>query len=297
MRIEASSGGGIRGVIGAIVKARLHAACPESAKPDLYAGTSTGAILAAAGACGLDPLHVVKLYEERGRDIFARSTWWSVKTGGGTLGPKYPNDGLRGVLRDVFGDRRLGEVPARIALTAYRLDSESENPGQAPRTDGPVVMHNYPGSKYLDLKLVDALVRSSAAAPFFPSHQGHIDGGYWANNPVLAACAVAVHEVGGDPRSIKLLSIGTGEIPGYYPGSPAWGLAGVAKPALSILFDGASQSAEWIASALIPPGQYVEVNPILPRDIPLDDWSAVGELEKIASDVDIAPALSLLRSW
>ena len=77
MRVLSIDGGGIRGLIPALVLSELERRAGRRTFElfDLIAGTSTGGILACA-LCAPDPLpaiELVKLYEEEGPEIFDRS--------------------------------------------------------------------------------------------------------------------------------------------------------------------------------------------------------------------------------
>ena len=93
-RVLSIDGGGIRGIIPALVLAHLEQQTGEpcSALFDLMVGTSTGGVL----ALGLSvedgsarPLfsaqQLVKLYEEHGEEIFEQSLWRKVRSVGGML--------------------------------------------------------------------------------------------------------------------------------------------------------------------------------------------------------------------
>ena len=65
-------GGGIRGVLTAALLERLQAHQPDFlGKVDLFAGTSTGGVLALGLAYGLSPAVCRRLYEKRGSQVFA----------------------------------------------------------------------------------------------------------------------------------------------------------------------------------------------------------------------------------
>src|SRR5512132_4437311 len=115
MRVLSIDGGGIRGLIPAVVLTEIE---KRSGKRiwelfDLIAGTSTGGILACA-LCAPDPLpaeELVKLYEEEGPDIFSRSLFQRIRSADGLLDDKYDDAAL---------DRALAPFLAHTPLTQPR---------------------------------------------------------------------------------------------------------------------------------------------------------------------------------
>src|SRR3954469_18377138 len=102
MRVLSIDGGGIRGVIPALVLTELERRAGRRTFElfDLIAGTSTGGILACA-LCAPDPLpasQLVGLYEERGPDIFDRSLFQRIKSAEGLIDEKYDAAGLEAAL-------------------------------------------------------------------------------------------------------------------------------------------------------------------------------------------------------
>jgi patatin-like phospholipase/acyl hydrolase len=89
MRVLAIDGGGIRGLIPALVCTEIERRSGRRVFElfDLIAGTSTGGIIACA-VCAPDPLpasELVKLYEEEGPDIFDRSLFQRIRSADGLL--------------------------------------------------------------------------------------------------------------------------------------------------------------------------------------------------------------------
>lgn len=70
-KILSIDGGGIRGIYSAHILKRIEDEFNIKLKDhfDLIAGTSTGAIIAGAVACGIDIGEVVNLYKDKGKDI------------------------------------------------------------------------------------------------------------------------------------------------------------------------------------------------------------------------------------
>ena len=91
-RIVSLDGGGIRGVLTAALLERLDSLQPGFlAQVDLYAGTSTGGILALALASGMSPTEARTLYERLGDDVFKDSLWDNLKDLGQITGAHYSN--------------------------------------------------------------------------------------------------------------------------------------------------------------------------------------------------------------
>ncbi len=93
MRVLAIDGGGIRGIIPALVLTEIERRSGKRIFElfDLIAGTSTGGILACA-LCAPDPLpaeQLVAIYEEEGPAIFDRSVWQRIRSAEGLLDEKY----------------------------------------------------------------------------------------------------------------------------------------------------------------------------------------------------------------
>ena len=107
-RILSCDGGGIRGVLSAVLLNRLSAAYPNllQDRPDtisMYAGTSTGGILALGLAAGLTPAQIRDLYVTDGKLIFDSSWTRDVVELGGLSGSKYDNVNLKQILQENFG--------------------------------------------------------------------------------------------------------------------------------------------------------------------------------------------------
>src|SRR5436305_15011351 len=119
VRVLSIDGGGIRGVIPAVVLSEIERRTGRSV-PDLFdlvAGTSTGGIsalgLTAPGEGGAPrwrAADLLELYRHEGGHIFSRSLWQRVRTVDGALGPRYAVRGLEAALERYFGDVRLRDA-------------------------------------------------------------------------------------------------------------------------------------------------------------------------------------------
>src|SRR5918999_5743446 len=122
MRVLAIDGGGIRGLIPAIVLTELERRSGRRVFElfDLIAGTSTGGILACA-LCAPDPLpasELAAIYEEEGPAIFDRSAWQRFRSAEGLLDEKYDAGALDRALERFLADKRLADsVPDLIVPT------------------------------------------------------------------------------------------------------------------------------------------------------------------------------------
>jgi patatin-like phospholipase/acyl hydrolase len=112
VRILSIDGGGIRGLIPALVLADLEARTGRRVHElfDLIAGTSTGGILALSltnGSGGAPPTaaDVASLYVSDGPRIFHRSVFDRIRTAEGALDEKYPTSGIATVFAELLPRR------------------------------------------------------------------------------------------------------------------------------------------------------------------------------------------------
>ncbi|HET9315151.1 MAG TPA: patatin-like phospholipase family protein [Vicinamibacteria bacterium] len=249
-RVLALDGGGIRGVLPAVLLGELEARSGRATADlfDLIVGTSTGGILALAltaprAGARFTPADLVKLYETEGARIFA--PWpqsegsrviedviekaLHIDTGShepgrplpwtrAVLHPKFGAEGIEGALRDALGTAALSSVTSTcVAVTSYDLDARalhvfrSWEAAVTPSADFPVW---------------EAARATSAAPVFFPpavvtSLDGSttlhcVDGGVCVNDPAVLAVAEArrlLRDLGQEGRALVVVSVGTGAPP------------------------------------------------------------------------------------
>lgn len=291
-------GGGIRGLLTAILLERLEAARPGMlAKVDLFAGSSTGGILALGLAAGRTPSQARALYEQRGREVFADSRWDNWRDLGHAVRAQYSNAPLKKVLTHEFGDMTLGDLPRRVVIAAFDLENDPSNPLPL-RTWKAKFFHNFPGrDSDAHERVVDVAMRTSAAPSYFPIYQGYIDGGVVAGNPSMTALAQALEpNTGGQVLgNVSVLSVGTGRNARYVPAQASdWGWVQWAPHIIDLVLDGTSGVADYECRQLLGP-RYHRLNPFLPERIDLDDVAKIPRLREIAERVMLEPALDWLR--
>lgn len=264
IKILAIDGGGIRGIIPAIILAEIERRSGQAIVNlfDLIAGSSTGSLLAMGlvtpdeqGNPRFTAEDLVRLYELESSVIFSRSVWRAMSAVNNLAGAKYPSNGIDSVLDRCFGDLKLSEAIGNVLVTSYEIQRRQ-----------PWFFRSRPAryiAKY-DFKMRD-VVRSSTAAPtyFEPAQIFHeaaeegyfalIDGSMTANNPSLCAYAEAKNK-NPEVDDFMLVSLGTGDHtrPIDYEDARQWGLAGWSQHIMDIAFDAMSTTADYQLRRLLP---------------------------------------------
>ncbi|WP_341817567.1 patatin-like phospholipase family protein [Wolbachia endosymbiont (group A) of Pherbina coryleti] len=240
-------GGGIRGIIPAIILAEIEKRTRRTIAEifDLMAGTSTGGIVV-AGLCKKDnqgnPQYsandLVELYQEYGAYIFKSSffrrsilSWFNYA--------QYPSKNIEYVLHKYFGDDILKNTLSNVLITSYDIQNNC-----------PFFFKSW---KEGNIKLRDALRAATAAPTYFApkylkinqKEMVLVDGGVFANNP--AACAYASGKRLFPNNDILLLSIGTGRTDRSieYANSKRLGKIGWIKPLLHVMFASSLDSVNY----------------------------------------------------
>ena len=248
-RVLSIDGGGIRGIIPAMVIAHIERKLGKPAHElfDLMVGTSTGGILAlglsrpgSGRPAQFSARRVVKLYEEQGDKIFEYSLWRKLRTVGGILEEAYSHEVLESILGKYFAGATLGDCEVPTMVTSYDIQNR--------RT---VFLKSW-HADHQSLLCRDAARATSAAPTYFepkPLDTGDaasvlIDGGIFMNSPSVSAYAEARKLFPGD--SIAVLSLGTGELTRPIPFEEArtWGSALWVMSLLDCMFDGVSKAAD-----------------------------------------------------
>lgn len=311
-RILSLDGGGIRGLLTCRLLVELDQCYPGFlGKVDLFAGTSTGGILALGLAAGYSPDEMADIYLKKGSLIFTKGFWDRLGDIDRFFNSDYDNKALRAALVDKFGEEgTLGQLNKKVLISSFLLDNDApwrktkgKKKQPAVRSWKPKFFHNYdtedPDDNDCDANAVEVALHTSAAPTFFPLHQGYTDGGVVANNPSMCALAQAVDTKTGQQKldNIVLLSVGTGATPKYLTGmNERWGYLKWAPSLLSIMMDGVSGVADFQCAKLLNE-RYRRVNINFTRDIGLDDVSERTLRYLSGEDVPATNREPELKSW
>jgi Patatin-like phospholipase len=233
-RILSFDGGGIRGIFSLQIAARIEHHLREAYDRrdlvladvvDLFAGTSTGAIIATCLAWGAPVAEVERLYLEQSRMMFSPERWWR------RLRSKYRGEGLADFFRSYFAEddgtpAELGTSKLKSLLLVVMRNATTGSPW--PISSNPHAMFNDPSLEHCNLRIpIWRLLRASTAAPtFFPAQDITIgsqqflfvDGGVTPfNSPALLAVLMATlpcyrleWPTGRD--ALHVVSVGTGTV-------------------------------------------------------------------------------------
>jgi uncharacterized protein len=280
-RILCIDGGGVRGIFPAHFLALLENTleAPLSTIFDLLVGTSTGAIIAAGLATGQHAATIADMYTYRSAHIFARQKL-SIR---GLLRSKYRPEPLRQVLTDIFGERTMALVPAKLILPATDVSNGNV-----------FVIKSAYDNEFVrdgDIRLVDAVMASCAAPGYFDPVRVKeyllADGGLWSNNPSLLAHVEAVSRLRVPTDDIRILSVGTGTGQQFYDIGHLrhdWGLlrGWRALQLIELIFNLQTRAASNAAQLLLSE-QYKRVSFQGSGSLPLDDVRKIPELKARAA--------------
>lgn len=307
MRILSLSGGGIRGLFQAVFLREVsrHLDRPIHQYFDLVAGTSTGSIIALGVALGVSFDRIVDLFEIEGPKIFPSDVRRRSQpiTAYFPKGPIYKQKTLKTALDAAFvrdgRSAQLRDCLIPVVIPATTLDrAQIRSFTTLPRCG----LANTLDAQFF---ATDVALASSAAPLFFPAHnpkgldthgdawseeRTYVDGGLWANNPVLHAVMTAKRSCDVSFEDMRVVSIGNGEIP---VGSSALDFnelrrARMIRPTLDMMFATQSELADDTVATLLGDERFsgakmLRVNTRLVAPIDLDDATlAIEKLKPLA---------------
>lgn len=334
MRVLSIDGGGIRGLISASilveVEAMLRAERGRDARLadhfDLFAGTSTGGIIAclllvperASGDAptarsprpALTAQDVVDFYVEKAPVIFGRTRWQRIRRWGGLTDERYDDAGFERALAETLGPRRpldrdvlLSDLVRPTVIPTYNATAGGPYFFKQHRTSGP------DGQDFA----VRDVARATAAAPTYfepvevASTRGPlgacVDGGLFANNPTMCAYAEAQEAFGHGAADMAVLSLGTGTSRTSYTHDDIkdWGVVSWIKPMLDMMLVGSDRTVDHhmgqvfaTLGADAADAQYLRIQADLSEEPPerarMDDVTPENLARLVAIGQDVAEA-------
>jgi uncharacterized protein len=180
---------------------------------DLIAGTSTGGVLALGLGARISVAKLLDLYVARGCEIFppfpdnhlGRLKAWLRDQ---RQYARYIHDSetLRRLLTEQLGDRLFGESQSRLCIPAFEGRHSEVFVFKTPHN------RDYKTDRFE--RMVNVALATAAAPTYFKplDHGGYtlVDGGVWANNPIMLAVieALICFDIG--PGQIDILSLSCG---------------------------------------------------------------------------------------
>jgi patatin-like phospholipase/acyl hydrolase len=285
-RILSIDGGGICGILPVSVLAELERRYLDgnsiTAYFDLIAGTSTGGIIALGLARDMTAAEIQEIYMERGNLIFPPCSWIGRLYRLAARGHRYLYE--RGPLQDelmrMFGDSALGEAKSRLCIPAF--EGRYGEPWIYKTPHHP----DYKRDRFASM--VSVGLATAAAPTFFEAlpNNGYtmVDGGLWANNPVMNSVVDALACFDLDRRQISVLSLGCGETSFEVDAAKAKGGLFHWRNAITAAMRAQSLNALGQAYLLLGKDRVMRLDaPETPSPIALDDYRrARNELPNMA---------------
>lgn len=266
MRMLSVDGGGIRGLIPAAILVEVEAILRQREGPDarladyfdLFAGTSTGGII--AGLMILPDRSPVKttqdivdFYLKQGPVLFRSSVGEKLLRGGGLTDERYSSAGFNQALDETIGvsdgsspEMMLSELTKPTVITTFNATTGRPYFFKAHRA----------GVDGLDFSVRSVALATAAAPTYFEaanveSDQGPfgscVDGGVFANNPAMCAYAEARGHFGYGAKDMAILSLGTGKSVKKYSHDDMrdWGVTQWLKPMLDMMLGGSDSAVDY----------------------------------------------------
>ncbi|GAB4149302.1 MAG: patatin-like phospholipase family protein [Patescibacteria group bacterium] len=257
VRILSIDGGGVKGVIPAVILAEIESRTgkPISQLFDLVAGTSTGGLITLSLTCSnkdgnpkFTAQDMVNMYMSEVQSIFSHRYPKTIAQITRYTEEKYDHTELEKVLLRYLGKNKISQSLLPVIVTSYDLDHRQPYifNSQLAKMDSE---HDY---------FIKDVARATSAAPTFfkPARVDNpdsvssnirtlIDGGVYANNPAMLALQEAFRLFPGHQKPI-LISIGTGTSRQKinYNHKNGWGEVAWVQPLLDITFQSLSDIVE-----------------------------------------------------
>lgn len=298
-RILSIDGGGIKGIFPSCVLAELEdrylggegiASCF-----DLITGTSTGGIVALGLASGMRAREIADLYINRGNEIFPpyADNWWGRQRSRldwvrNFALHRYDRAALTALVSETFGDRLLGASQSRLCIPSIDGRHGTVYVFKTP---------HHPDYRRDQHELMTTVACATSAAPtYFKPLQSNgyrfVDGGLWANNPIMVGLVDALACFDVDRHNVRILSLGCGDEPYTVTERMLrWGGLFTWRTVIDGALAFQSENALGQAKLLIGAERVLRVTPTAVKPpIGLDDWRRAkdflpGEAIRISADL------------
>ncbi len=282
IQVLALDGGGAKALFTINVLARLEADLQVRVADsfDLIAGTSAGGIIALGLGAGLAPSEIADRYQSLTATVFPASR----RSRGSLLRrlsrPQYDANVLSLALRDVLGDRLLGESQKPLLIPSWDTRTGEVHLFKTP--------HHPRLTRDWKIPMADVARATSAAPTFFApalvDEQHLIDGGIWANNPSVVGIAQAVSMLGASLDDIRVLNIGTTDTLGGLPNAVhSGGLKSWLPHVFPLLMRAGSKGGQGVAEHLVGTAKYTRFDVTVPDGTFTLDTSRIGDLKALAA--------------
>ena len=181
---------------------------------------------------------------------------------------KYNPDGLRTVVREIFGDKLLCDSIVPLVVPSYNIGENAVYLFKTP--------HHERLRRDWSVPMWQVAMATTAAPTFFPAyslpgdHVRLVDGGVWANSPSMVGIVEAVSMFGQPVERIRLLSLGTTVAAAYRPRKLDRGglIQWVRSPHVAqVLMAGQSLGAFTASAHLLGRGHAFRLNPPAPETL------------------------------
>ena len=332
-RVLSFDGGGVRGLLTTMLLQRLCSQPGLSSvfeSVDLFAGNSSGGLVALAMAHGLEQttmqatLAITRGAFEKAEEVFGpfrlprlgflphvpiELLEWIFRS-------KYRGSAREKAVKELLKDKTLRQLPRHVLITAFDLDNEGMVNGQPvpDRMWKPKIFHNLEvlGDAQRqqsdgDVPAWKAAMYSTSAITYFPAVDGFVDGGIYANNPSMCALAqVFDKRYKPNPKpplqDVVLLSIGAGQSPEVVKGQSAskgllyWAWGG---RFVRVATDATVGVADYECRQMLGESNYRRLAPIFPEGtrIDLDSFDQLEFLTQFVDRPDVNAQIEQCAQW
>ena len=211
-KVLSIDGGGTKGLYSAKIIEEIEreygaAVCDHF---DLICGTSTGGLIALALSLGIPAAKIVEFYQIHSGKIFpSRNIIESLLRLASQVlvRSKYGNQELAKALKDLFGERKLGESKTLLCIPSFSLSDGRPFIFKHDHKEGGLSRDN--NTSYLDVALATTAAPTYLPVVSIPNYENRqfIDGGIYANDPSLVGVIEAFRFFVGDGKPFSRLGV------------------------------------------------------------------------------------------